>query len=168
VTHDPHGGYDHPDHVVTYRAVTGAFYASGVMGAHAPERLFYTAIERETFRTLSEVSRGKGPGGGLDPDVFGTAHPMIAVSFDARTYMDVKLAAMAAHRSQFGLTLETVHNPPPFAAEMMAALRPVLQREAFTLGAARGPIARWPLSDFFDGLETEGISAEAEELVAGI
>jgi N-acetyl-1-D-myo-inositol-2-amino-2-deoxy-alpha-D-glucopyranoside deacetylase len=166
VTHDPHGGYAHPDHIVTCRAVTGAFYSSGVMGGDAPERLLYTAIERETFRVFADVSRGKGPGGGLDPDVFGTAEPMIALSFDARPYMELKLAAMAAHRSQFGLTVETVHNPPPHAAEMMGAIRPVLERESFTLGAVRGRITRWPLADFFEGLETAGLLAEVEEPIA--
>jgi hypothetical protein len=30
----------------------------------------------------------------------------------------------------------------------------VLEREVFVLGGARGAIPRWPLSDFFDGLET--------------
>ncbi len=31
---------------------------------------------------------------------------------------------------------------------------PVLEREVFMLGGARGSVSRWPLEDFFDGLET--------------
>jgi hypothetical protein len=30
----------------------------------------------------------------------------------------------------------------------------VMEREVFLLGGARGPVRRWPLPDFFDGLET--------------
>ena len=38
LTYEPHGGYYHPDHVAIHRAATAAFFASGVLGADAPER----------------------------------------------------------------------------------------------------------------------------------
>ena len=153
ITHDPHGGYNHPDHIATHLAATAAFFSSGVLGPTAPQRLFYTAMEREMFRAFSEASRGKGPGGGLDAEVFGTAEQMIACFFAAGRYIDRKLAAVCAHRTQFGLTLETLNNPPPPAAEMLRVFQPVLDREAFMLGGVRGPITRWPLEDLFDGME---------------
>jgi LmbE family N-acetylglucosaminyl deacetylase len=161
VTHDPHGGYYHPDHLATHRAVTAAFYTSGVLGADAPARLFFTVIEQKSFRVFAEAARGKGPVGGMDADVFGTKESMIAVSFDARRRVEQKLAALAAHRSQFGLTLETLDNPPAPAAEMLRAFRPVFARESFTLGAARGRIGSWPLRDFFAGLAEELVPASA-------
>lgn len=154
LTHDAHGGYNHPDHIATFVATTAAFYSSAVLGPVAPERLFYTAMERETFRAFAEASRGKGPGGGLDADVFGTEQAAMAVCFDAREYVDLKFRALCAHRTQFGLTVETLHNPPPPAAEMLRAMRPVFQQENFTLGAVRGPVLSWPLTDFFEGLNT--------------
>ena len=83
LTFDPHGGYYHPDHLAVQRATTAAFFSSGTMGAAAPERLFYGAMLRDVFRGLAEKSRGRGITDGLDPDVFGTAAEMIAVSFDA-------------------------------------------------------------------------------------
>src|SRR6478609_4606618 len=49
LTFEPHGGYYHPDHVAIHRAATAAFFASGTLGADAPERLFYTAMLREVF-----------------------------------------------------------------------------------------------------------------------
>jgi hypothetical protein len=61
---------------------------------------------------------------------------------------------MTAHRSAFGLTLEMLKSPPPGAARMLQAFGPVLEREVFMLGGVRGPVSRWPLDDFFDGLET--------------
>jgi LmbE family N-acetylglucosaminyl deacetylase len=87
--------------------------------------------------------------------VFASAPEMIAVSFDAAPYMEHKLSAIAAHRSAFGVTPEALKDPPVGVAEMLKAFRPVLEREVFLLGGARGPVRRWPLPDFFDGLEVE-------------
>ncbi len=154
MTFEPHGGDYHPDHLAIQRATTAAFFSSSVMGGEAPERLFYGTMLRDVFRTFAEASRGRGILDGLDPDVFGTAPEMIAVSLDARPYLQRKLAAMTAHRSAFGLTLEMLNNPPPGATQMLQAFGPVLEREVFMLGGARGRVSRWPLDDFFDGLET--------------
>ena len=154
VTCEPHGGYYHPDHLAIQRATTAAFFSSGTMGADAPERLFYAAMTRDVFRGLAEASRGRGITDGLDPDVFGAAAEMVAVSFDAQPYMDVKLSALTAHRAAFGVTKEMLDDPPPEVARMLSAFRPVLERETFLLGGARGPIHRWPLEDLFEGLET--------------
>ena len=150
MTFEPHGGYYHPDHVAIQRATTAAFFSSGVIGVEAPERLFYGTMLRDVFRTFADASRGSGILDGLDPDVFATTPEMIAVSFDARPYLERKLAAMAAHRSAFGLTLEILKNPPPGSADMLEAFRPVLEREVFVLAGTRGPVSRWPLKDFFD------------------
>jgi len=154
MTFEPHGGYYHPDHVAIQRATTAAFFSSSVMGIEAPERLFYAAMLRDVFRTFAQASRGRGILDGLDPDIFAIAPEMIAASFDASAYLQRKLEAMTAHRSAFGLTLEILKNPPPFAARLLQAFRPVLEREVFMLGGVRGPVSRWPLDDFFDGLET--------------
>src|SRR5262245_62480813 len=125
LTFEPHGGYYHPDHVAIHRATTAAFFASGVMGPDAPERLFYTAMLRDVFRGLAEASRGRGIVDGLDPDIFSTPPEMAAVTFDARPYLDRKLSALTAHQSAFGVTSEMLTNPPPATAHMLRAFRPV-------------------------------------------
>jgi N-acetyl-1-D-myo-inositol-2-amino-2-deoxy-alpha-D-glucopyranoside deacetylase len=153
VTFELHGGYYHPDHVAISRAATATFFSSGSMGSEAPERLFYAGMLTDVFRTFAEVSRGRGIVDGLDPDIFGCAPEMIAVSFDARSYMERKLSVLTAHRSMFGITDDMLHNPPPPVAQMLSTFRPVMEREVFMLGGTRVPIARWPLSDFFEGLE---------------
>lgn len=152
LTFDPHGGYYHPDHLAVHRATTAAFFSSGVMGDDAPERLFYGTLRRDVFRVFAEMSRGRGIIDGLDPDIFAADPAMIAVTFDARPYLDRKLAALAAHRSAFGVTREMLGHPPPGVAEMLQAFRPVLEREAFLLGGTRAATARWPLRDLFDGV----------------
>jgi len=158
LTFEPHGGYYHPDHVAIHRATTAAFFASGVLGSDAPERLFYVSMLREVFLALADASRGRGFTDGLDPDVFSTSPGMVAVTFDARPYLERKLAALAAHQSAFGVTVDALTNPPPPAAHMLRAFRPVLEREVFVLGGTRGQVPRWPLADFFDGLETADLN----------
>lgn len=157
VTFEPHGGYYHPDHVAIQRATTAAFFSSGVLGSDAPERLFYATMLRDVFRVFAEASRGRGFLDGLEPDVFATAPEMIAVSFDARPYLARKLSCLAAHRSAFGLTPEMLSEASP----MLQAFRPVLEREVFVLGGARGPIPRWPMPDFFDGIATAELQSNA-------
>jgi N-acetyl-1-D-myo-inositol-2-amino-2-deoxy-alpha-D-glucopyranoside deacetylase len=152
LTFDPHGGYYHPDHLAVQRATTAAFFSSGAMGAVAPERLFYGTMLRDVFRGLADNSRGRGITDGLDPDVFGTATEMIAVSFDAASFLQRKFLALAAHRSAFGVTEEMLSNPSPSAREMLDAFHPVFEREVFVLSGARIPTSRWPLTGFFDGI----------------
>lgn len=164
LTFEPHGGYYHPDHVAIQRATTAAFFSSGVMGSEAPERLFYAAMLREVFQVFANASRGRGFLDGLDPDIFSTPPEMVAVTFDARPYLERKLSALTAHRSAFGVTPEVLKNPPPAAAHMLRAFRPVLDREVFVLGGTRGPVRRWPLDDFFEGLET----ADLREIGAAV
>ena len=156
VTFDPHGGYYHPDHVAIQRATTAAFFSSGAMGVDAPERLFYAVMPSSTFRTFAERSRGRGILDGLEPDVFSATENTIAVSFDARPYMHRKLSALTAHRSQFGLTEDMLRSPSSEVAAMLAAFRPVFERETFVLGGTRGSVPTWPLSDLFGGLGDEG------------
>jgi N-acetyl-1-D-myo-inositol-2-amino-2-deoxy-alpha-D-glucopyranoside deacetylase len=154
VTFEPHGWYYHPDHLAIQRATTAAFFSSGVLGDEAPHRLFYATMRSDVFRVFAEASRGRGIIDGLDADVFATAPQMIAVSFDASRYLERKLFALTAHRSAFGVTPDMLASPPDRIAQMLRAFRPVLEREVFVLGGARGPIRRWPLPDFFDGLDT--------------
>jgi LmbE family N-acetylglucosaminyl deacetylase len=152
LTFDPHGGYYHPDHLAVQRATTAAFFSSGMMGGAAPERLFYGTMLREVFRRLVDNSRGRGITDGLDPDVFATAPEMIAVSFDASSFVQRKFLAMAAHRSAFGVTEEMVSSPPAQRPPILDAFGPVFEREVFVLGGTRCPIPCWPLNDFFEGM----------------
>jgi N-acetyl-1-D-myo-inositol-2-amino-2-deoxy-alpha-D-glucopyranoside deacetylase len=152
LTFDAHGGYYHPDHVAIQRAATAAFFSSGVMGKEAPQRLFYEVMTRDRFREFAQRSKGRGFTDGLDPDVFGVDPTMIAMSFDARGYLDRKFLATAAHRSAFGLTEEMVKNPPPPVAAMLDAFLPAFEQEDFVLAGGRVAACSWPLHDLFEGL----------------
>jgi N-acetyl-1-D-myo-inositol-2-amino-2-deoxy-alpha-D-glucopyranoside deacetylase len=153
LTFDPHGTYYHPDHLAIHRATTAAFFSSGSLGPDSPARLFYATMSPIVFRAMAQASQGRGMLDGLDCGVFASASEMIAVSFDARPYLDRKRSALAAHRSAFGITQEMLTEPPPGVAQLLQSLRPVFEQEVYLLGGTCVPAARWPLRDFFDGLE---------------
>jgi LmbE family N-acetylglucosaminyl deacetylase len=166
LTFDPHGGYYHPDHLAVQRATTAAFFSSGAMGAAAPERLFYGTMLCEVFRGLADRSRGRGITDGLDANVFAMAPAMIAVSFDAASFVQQKFLALAAHRSAFGVTEEMLSSPPAAIREMLDAFRPVFEREVFVLGGTRIPARRWPMADLFDGVTSAELDrASSTDLV---
>jgi N-acetyl-1-D-myo-inositol-2-amino-2-deoxy-alpha-D-glucopyranoside deacetylase len=154
LTHDPLGGYYHPDHMAVHRAATAAFFSSGVLGREAPVRLLYGASSHDAFRHFAETLRGRGVADGLDPDLFGIVPAMVALDFDAHPFASIKLAVLAAHRSQFGLTLDTVDHPPPGRPALIRqSFAPMLDREVYLLGGTRAAIPRWPLAGAFDGID---------------
>ncbi|MBB6098524.1 N-acetyl-1-D-myo-inositol-2-amino-2-deoxy-alpha-D-glucopyranoside deacetylase [Deinobacterium chartae] len=151
LTFDPHGGYGHPDHLVAHRAALGAFQRAGTLGAGVPQRLFYTAQSLERMRAMMNrpVPEGANPGvfAGLDPEIYAVSESTLAVVADVSDFVDRKLAALRAHRSQTG-PLSGIGTLSP------DQLREVMRFECFSLGGLRGPVQRWPLRGFFDGLET--------------
>jgi N-acetyl-1-D-myo-inositol-2-amino-2-deoxy-alpha-D-glucopyranoside deacetylase len=156
VTFDPHGGYYHPDHVAVHRAATAAFFSSGApggAGTAAPSRLFFSTFALDVFREHANRTSGWGIVDGLDPEMFAVSRETAAILFDARPVMDRKLAAFAAHQSAFGVSSAMLRQPPPEQARRLHAFAPIMEHELFTLGAVRGPVPRWPLSDVFDGVD---------------
>jgi N-acetyl-1-D-myo-inositol-2-amino-2-deoxy-alpha-D-glucopyranoside deacetylase len=155
VTHEPLGGYFHPDHMTVHRAVTAAFFAAAArMNTRAPRRLFCGARGYHEFVGLAEALRGRGVTDDLEPDLFGVAEAAVALAFDAGPYVARKRAALAAHTSQFGLTVANMAHPPEGRpADIARAFGPLLDRELYLLGATRGPVPSWPLTDAFAGIE---------------
>ncbi len=146
LTFDPHGGYNHPDHLSVYRAASAAFFSSGYL-ADAPQRLFFTAFPLETMREW--IKQPSGPmTPGMTPEVFGVSADTIAVKFDGSAYTEQKLAALDAHGSQTGQNSRMGQLPPAQKATMLERIK----TETFALGGTRGAIQNYPLKGFFDGL----------------
>jgi N-acetyl-1-D-myo-inositol-2-amino-2-deoxy-alpha-D-glucopyranoside deacetylase len=93
------------------------------------------------------------PGGpmtpGMTPEVYGVSQATIAVRREVGDQLEKKLAALKAHGSQTGPNSRMGQMPPEFQERM----RDRIKFENFSLGGTRGPILRWPLRGFFDGLE---------------
>ncbi len=112
-TYDPWGGYGHPDHVQAHRVTAIAFDAAGdprfypELGLEAwqPQKLYYTVIPRSWFQQLSKEMRERGVDGPwnnpeMDTDEWGTDDRVVTTRFDGREFIDNKIAAFRAHKTQ--------------------------------------------------------------------
>ena len=114
VTYDQFGGYGHPDHIQAHRVAT---YAAGLAAVpsyrrelgepHDIAKVYWTAISesrmRESLRRLredgdTETFKGMDPDGELGP--FVTPDALLSARVDGSAFVDRKMSALAAHRSQ--------------------------------------------------------------------
>lgn len=118
MTHDPFGGYGHPDHVRVCEATTAAFYLarrSGRDGAtpaggpgSEPQKLYYTAFPKELVKWVVRVmeltgkdARTVGRNRDIDlVEISGWVTPVTA-RIDVEQSLAAKQAASEAHASQY-------------------------------------------------------------------
>lgn len=120
LTHDPFGGYGHPDHIRCCESVTAAFHLAreraqkkngngSSNGYRGPQKLYYTAIDKRMVRVFVKLM----PLFGQDPTAMGRNKDInwleiaewetpITTRVDSRNYYQLRLAASRAHASQFG------------------------------------------------------------------
>ena len=133
ITHDPYGGYGHPDHIRVCEATTAAFYQMAVGSAPAngngiarPMKLYYTAFDKKILKIAVRVM----PFFGQDPTTFGRNKDInfveisrwespIHARIDVQAYEQQKLAASRAHASQYGGGPSFVRVLPPFLRDRM-------------------------------------------------
>lgn len=118
LTHDPYGGYGHPDHVRCCEATTAAFYlararaqssAGNGAGWAGPQKLYYTAMPKGVLKLMVRVLPLLGRdlttmGRNKDINLVEISQweaPVTTRVFVGR-HQAVKLAASMAHASQFG------------------------------------------------------------------
>jgi LmbE family N-acetylglucosaminyl deacetylase len=103
ITHDPWGGYGHPDHIKVCEAVTAAFHLSGI-----PQKLYYTAFDKRWMKLMVRLM----PLWGMDPTAVGRNKDINIVEIaawetpvhavvDVSPYLAAKQAASEAHASQY-------------------------------------------------------------------
>ncbi|MCS7251634.1 MAG: PIG-L family deacetylase [Anaerolineae bacterium] len=129
LTFDPYGGYGHPDHIHTHRAVREAFELAGDHEAfpehrarglqpHRPARLYYTVFPLRALRWFVFIFRMLG----IDPRRFGRNRDIdleaalraalpVTTRIDVRAVLDRKEQAVACHRSQGGEWVRQVWLP---------------------------------------------------------
>jgi mycothiol S-conjugate amidase len=120
LTHDPFGGYGHPDHIRCCESVTAAFHLAREKGQmsngdgyrsayRGPQKLYYTASDKKLVRVFVKMM----PLFGQDPTAMGRNKDInwleiaewetpITTRIDSRNYYQLRLAASRAHASQFG------------------------------------------------------------------
>jgi LmbE family N-acetylglucosaminyl deacetylase len=119
VTHDPFGGYGHPDHIRVCEVVTAAFYAAGEPGPshsnghglepYAPQKLYYTAFDKRSLRWIVRMMRlfrqdptAIGRNKDINLEEIAHWHTPIHARIDVRDYLARKEMASRAHASQYG------------------------------------------------------------------
>lgn len=155
VTHDPTGGYFHPDHIKTNHAVARAWSQMSEPGSGPPgytmwrpDRLYYGVIPRSQLRWMLYLLRLTG----RDPKHFGQNHDVdltsagiedryIQVRLNVGAYLSYKEQASACHRSQGG---GAARHFPNFLARRAQRYEHFVQ--AYPLNGRRH-------ADLFDGLD---------------
>lgn len=122
MTHDPFGGYGHPDHIRCCEATTAAFHtlrkqpaphngstsSGGHHVAYQPQKLYYTAFDKRLLKIAVRVM----PLLGQDPTALGRNKDInlaeiarwelpIHAQIDVRAYLPQKMSASQAHASQY-------------------------------------------------------------------
>jgi LmbE family N-acetylglucosaminyl deacetylase len=117
ITHDPSGGYQHPDHITVHEATTRAFLAAGNPAqfprageAFIPQKLYYSVRSNRGMKFMVKLM----PLFGQDPHKFGrnkdidltkivnTEYPIHASVRLSRKDMETRRRAAACHASQGG------------------------------------------------------------------
>ena len=116
LTHDPIGGYKHPDHIHIHKATKLAFEKADDPAFHPeagtpfkPRALYYQVFSRTLLRVMVRVMRlfGKDPtkfGRNSDVNLLELAEVdfPIHVRLNTRSVQDIKIKASAQHASQGG------------------------------------------------------------------
>jgi LmbE family N-acetylglucosaminyl deacetylase len=115
ITHDPYGGYGHPDHIRACEATTAAFHVTRAEaagqpdgGRRSPQKLYYTAFPKDMVRFFVRVGRLTGRDMtkfGRNQDInlveIATWDTPVHTRIDVAAYLPAKERASIAHASQY-------------------------------------------------------------------
>ncbi|CAN5710172.1 PIG-L family deacetylase [soil metagenome] len=115
ITHDPFGGYGHPDHIRVCEATTAAFHLAVSQmregngdGYTGPQKLYYTAFDKRMLKImvrLMPLRRQDPTAVGRNKDInlveISRWHTPVHTSINVVHYLTRKDAASRAHASQY-------------------------------------------------------------------
>ena len=144
ITHDPTGGYGHPDHTTVHRHMTRTFSLAGdadytgspVSGSRpwAPRLLYYTCFPKSKFRRMWQHMLDAGitpPFAAEDVENLGTPDEAVTTVMDVSAFVDIKIASLNCHRTQISPT-------GPFARLPQKLMREIMSTEHYTLAFPEG------------------------------
>ncbi len=116
VTYDEFGGYGHPDHIQAHRVATYAAalaavpsYRPDLGAAHDIAKIYWGAMSAERVREGLRDLRDAGDTvtfEGMDPDnlpAFMVEDDVLSARLEADDYVDAKMEALKAHRTQISV-----------------------------------------------------------------
>ncbi len=139
ITHDPSGGYGHPDHRAVCRHTVAAFGLVGAAGdedvgnkeAEPVSQLYYVCFPRSNFqrmwRKMVELNITP-PFASQDIDSVGTPDAEVTTTLDVSAYVEVKIASLNCHRTQMDPN-------GPFAQLPEEMTREIMGTEYYTLAS---------------------------------
>lgn len=162
ITHDPSGGYGHPDHIAVNACVTLAFALAGDPAAavetrgdpppFTPDKLYYFAIPRSFKERVPALRDRRADIGGQVLGFVGVPDDAITTEVDIAAWLRRKQAALKCHRSQFELDPQT-GEPKTFAASLPEAERlQLFGHERFILARGVPPSNGAKETDLLQGL----------------
>ena len=98
-THDPTGGYGHPDHITVYQRTTAVIDS---MGENRPH-FYHVCYPRSNFKRLWEEMTAAGitpPFAKEALDVVGSPDDYVTTVRDVSAYVDIKQESLNQHRTQ--------------------------------------------------------------------
>jgi len=148
VTHDPIGGYRHPDHIAVHNATVKAFYAAGDPGrypetgpAFQPQKLYFHVMPRQVLNVVVKILPlfGRDPskyGKNRDIDLTSLAQvdfPIHAAVRLSKEAVEIRERARACHASQISgppqsRLLGLINKFMGHSDQYMRAFPPVLKR----------------------------------------
>ncbi len=164
ITHDPYGGYGHPDHIRVCQVATAAFHLAGdprycpdptdrePLPPHTPHRLYYFTLDKGMLRTVvwflrlrGQDPRALGRNRDIDLVTISRWHTPIHARIPVEAYLARKEAASRAHASQYS-------GGPGFLGALPSVLQRHFRRHECFVQAFPTPPAR-PVDDLFAGLD---------------
>jgi len=126
LTHDPSGGYGHPDHLAVNTHTTEAFYNS----CHTSESsLYYVCFPKTVFQRMWKEMKDMGidpPFASQDIDSIGSPDEDVTTTLDVSDFVETKITSLNCHLTQMDPNGAINRLPKAF-------LRDVMSKEYFGL-----------------------------------
>ena len=139
ITHDPTGGYGHPDHKAVWHHVTQAFNLAGDQSYVSPSGngsepwsarlLYYVCFPRSNFQRMwrKMLDSGITPPFAADAyDSLGTPDEEVTTVLNVSEFVDTKIESLSLHQTQ-------IDPNGPFAQLPRDMMRELMATEFFTL-----------------------------------
>lgn len=145
ITHDPAGGYGHPDHIAVNAFTTRGFDLAGDpalaldLPPYAPAKLYYTAIPRSYLQAVPAFRERRADIRGQALGFVGVPDEQITTEVPVADWLNRKLDALSCHRTQFEFDPQT-GQPKLFTTSLPEPQRTQLfGHERFVLARSRVP-----------------------------
>jgi len=137
-THDPTGGYGHPDHIASYLHTKDAFAAAGseqypnAGQPWTPSLLYYVCFPRNNFRKIWEKMLEMGikpPFASEILDKVGSPDDEVTTIIDVSSHVDTKITSLECHATQ-------LQPDGPFGTLPKDYMKEIMSTEFFTLASS--------------------------------